>query len=78
MGSDEGRPKQVLDGAWGATLPAHVIVAEGPAKIVDGKVKLFVCTNGSDEEAVLDTHETIAELCETTKADASQQKDIRD
>ena len=26
-------------------LPAHVKVAEGPAKIVDGKVKLFVCTD---------------------------------
>ena len=59
------------------SLPAHVRVAEGPAKIVDGKVKLFVCTNGHDEDAVLDTHETIAELCETTKEDASLQKEIR-
>ena len=33
-------------------LPSHVMVAEGPAKIVDGKVKLFVCTNSPDEEVV--------------------------
>ena len=46
-------------------LPAHVRVAEGPAKIIDGKVKLFICTDGNDEEAVLDTHEAIAELHET-------------
>ena len=42
-------------------LPAHVRVAEGPAKIVDGKVKLFVCTDGNDAEVVLDTHEVIAD-----------------
>ena len=46
------RPTDV-DGAQG--LPAHVMVVEGPAKIVDGKVKLFVCTNSPDEEVVLDT-----------------------
>ena len=63
---------------WAPDLPAHVIVAEGAAKIVDGKVKLFVCTDGNDEDAVLDTHEVIAELYESTKEDEALQKDIRD
>ena len=58
-------------------LPAHVRVAEGPAKIIDGKVKLFVCTDGNDEEAVLDTHEVIAELHETTQKDKELQEEIR-
>ena len=58
-------------------LPSHVMVAEGPAKIVDGKVKLFVCTNNPDEEVVLDTHEVLAELSEPTEEDLKFQSDIR-
>ena len=52
-------------------------VAEGPAKIVNGKVKLFVCTDGNDEDAVLDTHEVIAELHEATSKDKELQEEIR-
>ena len=44
-------------------------MAEGRAKIENGKVKLFICTDGNDEDAVLDTHEVIAELHEATDAD---------
>ena len=58
-------------------LPAHVRVAKGPAKIRDGKVKLFVCTDSQDEDVVLDTHEVIAELCEPTAVDKKIQEDIR-
>ena len=47
-----------VHGAQG--LPAHVRVAEGHAKIIDGRVKFFVCTDGQDEDAVLDAHEVIA------------------
>ena len=44
---------------------------------MNGKVKLFVCTEGDDEDLVLDTHEVIAELCEPTKEDREAQRDIR-
>ena len=44
---------------------------------MDGKVKLFVCTDSNDEDVVLDTHEVIAELCEPTEEDIEIQKDIR-
>ena len=58
-------------------LPANVRVAEGPAKIRNGKVKLFVCTDSPDEDVVLDTHEVIAELCEPTPEEIKIQEDIR-
>ena len=44
---------------------------------MNGKVKLFVCTDGNDEDAVLDTDEVIAELREPTKEDGEIQADIR-
>ena len=59
-------------------LPSHVRVAEGPAKIIDGKVKLFACIDGHDEEASLGTNEIIAELSERTEADMELQKSIPD
>ena len=44
---------------------------------MDGKVKLFVCTDGNDEDAVLDTYEVIAELREPTEEDGKIQEDIK-
>ena len=44
---------------------------------MDGKVKLFVCTDSKDEDVVLDTREVVAELCEPTKDDIEIQDDIR-
>eukprot|EP00959_Pyramimonas_sp_CCMP1952_P092381 1933845-Pyramimonas_sp.AAC.1 len=58
-------------------LPAEVVVAEGPAKIQDGRVKVFVSTRTPDAEVALGTFETIAELHEPTEADREDQRTIR-
>ena len=58
-------------------LPKNVIVAEGPAKIVNGKVRVFACTRDQDSKAALGSLETIARLHESTPEDDKEQELIR-
>ena len=53
-----------------------VRIAEGPARIVDGKVRIFACTEGR-EKVSLGVVERIAQLATPTEEDIKEQDMIR-
>ena len=51
-------------------------IAEGPAKIRDGKVRIFACTEGQ-ESVAFGVYEPVAHLVAPTDKDFQAQKEIR-